>query len=130
MFEWFATSALQSFWAYITSWAALDIVVGCVAVAIAVLMPKQLDFVTDLRKWAICVAAVAFTLAGAIAHGYKLGLAEKERQWNAAIVREIDRGETARDDAVRDIGPVTTDRSVFRGDPDNRNRDGRKQACE
>lgn len=121
---------LHAIWGYVASWATVDILVGAAAVAVAVLLPKQLDFITDLRKWAICVAVVAFTLAGAIAHGYKLGRAEVKAEWDAALVKEGDRGEADLDDAVRRVGPVTTDRGVFRSDPDNRNRDGRKQACD
>jgi hypothetical protein len=113
---------MQSASAFLWSWASVNIIVGCVAVAIAVLLPKQLDFVTDLRKWAIAVAVVAFTLAGAIAHGYKNGLAEKQRQWDAALVKEIDGGERAASDAADTVGPMSTDRSLFRGDPFNRDR--------
>lgn len=119
---WIITSALQSLGAFLWGWASIDIIVGCVAVAVAVLLPKQLDFVTDLRKWAVMVAVVAFTLAGAIAHGFKNGLAEKQRQWDAAIAREIDRGEEASRNAADTVGPMSTDRSMFRGDPFNRDR--------
>ena len=119
---WLVTSWMQSAGAFLWSWASIDIIVGCVAVAIAVLLPKFLDGITDLRKWAITVAVVAFTLAGAIAHGYKNGLAEKQRQWDAALVKEIDGGERAASDAADFVGPMSTDRSLFRSDPFNRDR--------
>lgn len=116
-------------WNYLFGWAGLDILIGFAAVAVAVLLPAPLAAITDLRKWAVCVAVVAFTLAGAIAHGYKSGLAQKQAEWDRSLGREADRSEKARDDAVRDIGPLTTDRGLFRSDPDNRNRDGRKEVC-
>jgi hypothetical protein len=127
---WWLETAWSVVWGYVASVATIDIVVGCVAVAVAVLLPKPLDFVTDLRKWAIGVAIIAFTLAGAIAHGYKIGRAEVKGEWDAALAREVAAVEKADVDAVRDIGPITHDRGVFRSDPDNRNRDGRKNACE
>lgn len=113
---------MQSAGAFLWSWASIDIIVGCVAVAVAVLLPKFVDNFSDLRKWAITVAVVAFTLAGAIAHGYKNGLAEKQRQWDAALVKEIDGGERAASDAADFVGPMSTDRSLFRSDPFNRDR--------
>lgn len=119
---WFVTSWMQSAGAFLWSWASIDIIVGCVAVAVAVLLPKFVDNFSDLRKWAITVAVVAFTLAGAIAHGYKNGLAEKQRQWDAALVKEIDGGERAASDAADFVGPMSTDRSLFRSDPFNRDR--------
>jgi apolipoprotein N-acyltransferase len=122
MFDWFVTSWMQSAGAFLWSWASIDIIVGCVAVAVAVLLPKFVDNFSDLRKWAITVAVVAFTLAGAIAHGYKNGLAEKQRQWDAALVKEIDGGERAASDAADFVGPMSTDRSLFRSDPFNRDR--------
>lgn len=122
MFDWFVTSWMQSAGAFLWSWASVDIIVGCVAVAVAVLLPKFVDNFSDLRKWAITVAVVAFTLAGAIAHGYKNGLAEKQRQWDAALVKEIDGGERAASDAADFVGPMSTDRSLFRSDPFNRDR--------
>lgn len=126
---WLVTSWFQSAGAFLWSWASVNIIVGCVAVAVAVLLPKQLDFVTDLRKWAIMVAVVAFTLTGAIAHGFKIGLAEKQRQWDAALVRESGQSEKDRADAERVVGPMPTDRSVFRNDPFNRNRNGPPVVC-
>lgn len=119
---WLVTSWMQSAGAFLWSWASIDIIVGCVAVAVAVLLPKFVDNFSDLRKWAITVAVVAFTLAGAIAHGYKNGLAEKQRQWDAALVKEIDGGERAASDAADFVGPMSTDRSLFRSDPFNRDR--------
>ncbi len=118
---------IETIWHFVWGWAGVDMIVGAAALAVAVLLPKQLDFITDLRKWAIGVAVVAFTFTGLIAHGYKNGLDEKQRQWDAALAREAVNGETARSDSERAVGPVTTDRGVFRGDPDNRDGE-RKQS--
>lgn len=123
---WFymlAPAWLQSFVAFLWSWATVDIVVGITATAVAVLMPPWLTFfIPDLRKWAIAVAVVAFTLTGTIAYGFKNGIDEKQRQWDAALASEATKGEKDRADAERSVGPLTTDRSVFDNDPDNRDR--------
>ena len=116
-------SILHVVWNYLFGWAGVDILIGFAAVAVAVLTPAFITkFIPDLRKWAIAAAVVAFTLAGAIAHGYKLGRAELRAEWDAALAREADRGEKARDNAVRRVGPESSDRSLFRGDPFNRDR--------
>jgi hypothetical protein len=115
-------STLAAVWHFLFGWAGIDMLVGFAAVAVAVLLPKQLDFITDLRKWAICVAVVAFTLMGAIAHGYKNGFNECKRQWDGALVKETDNGEAARTNAVDSVGPVPASRELLRSDPFNRNR--------
>ncbi len=112
---------LELAWHFVFGWAGVDMLIGFAAVAIAVLEPKQLDAITDLRKWAIGVAVVAFTFTGLIAHGYKSGSDEVKRQWNAALAKEADRGEAARDDADRTVGPMPSDRRMLRSDPFNRN---------
>ena len=124
-FYMFAPEWLQSFAAFLWSWATIDIVVGVAATAVAVLTPPWLTFfIPDLRKWAIATAVVAFTLTGTIAYGFKNGIDEKQRQWDAALGREGINGEKDRTDAERAVGPITTDRRVFDNDPDNRDRDG------
>lgn len=105
----------HAIWNYLFGWAGIDILIGFGFVALAVFVPIK-------RNWTIAAAVVAFTLAGAIAHGYRLGLDEKQREWDASLAREAHTGEQARDDAVRDIGPVTRDRSLFNDDPYNRDR--------
>jgi hypothetical protein len=122
LFNMFAPAWLQSLWGFLWGWASIDMLIGVAAVAIAVLEPKFMDRITDLRKWAICTAVVAFTLAGAIAHGYKNGIDEKQRQWDNALVKEATEGETARTDAVDSVGPVPASRELLRSDPFNRNR--------
>jgi hypothetical protein len=118
---------LHAIWNYLFGWAGIDVLVGAAACVIAALEPPFIAvLIPDLRKWAIAVAVVAFTFMGIEAHGYKLGLDEKQRQWDAAIAREAVNGEKARADAERDIGPVTSDRSMFSSDPDNRDGDGKQ----
>lgn len=111
---------LESAWHFVFGWPSLLVLVGAAATAIAILEPKQLDAITDLRKWAIVVAFVAFTCTGLLAHGYSNGLAEKQRQWDNALVQEGTAGEKARSDAVDSVGPVPSDRSVFSDDKWNR----------
>lgn len=113
--------ALNSLWNFVFGWAGIDMLVGFAAVAVAVLEPKFMDAITDLRKWAIVVAVCAFTFTGLLAHGYSNGLAVKQAQWDAALVKETGNGETARSDAERTVGPVPASRELLRGDPFNRN---------
>jgi hypothetical protein len=97
----------------------VDILIGAAAVAVAVLEPKQLDAITDLRKWAIGVAVIAFTLTGAIAYGYKSGYAERDRQLLNDLAKEAKQGEQAGEDADRTVLSDTPDRVRN----DRRNRD-------
>jgi cytochrome bd-type quinol oxidase subunit 1 len=91
--------ALQSVWHFIASSASVATLIGCAAVAVAVLEPKFMDVITDLRKWAIVVAVIAFSYTSVAGKFYHDGLTEKQRQWDAALVKEIDGGEKARTDA-------------------------------
>lgn len=112
-------SWIEAGWNFIVGWAGIDMIVGVIAVVVAVLVPP-------LRRYAIYTAIVAFTCMGLIAYGYNEGLKETNRQWDAALAREAAAGNQARTDAVATVGTVPSDRGMFRGDPDNR--DGRKEA--
>lgn len=114
----------NSAWQLLNSSFSITNIVGGGAVAIAILLPKQLDFITDLRKWAIVVAVCAFGYSGVFVKGMNHGLSVKQAEWNAAVSVESTKGEKARSDAVDAIGPVSADRSVLRSDP--RNRDKRR----
>lgn len=116
--------AIETAWHFLFGWAGIDMLVGFAAVAVAVLLPKQFDFITDLRKWAIGVAVVAFTLTGAIAYGYKNGIDEKQRQWDSALAVEVDRGEQARTDAESTVRNESPD--GVRNDPRNRDNWGKQ----
>lgn len=117
---------LHAVWEFIASSASLSTMIGCGAIAVAVLLPKQLDWITDLRKWAVCVAVVAFSYSFVAGKFYHDGLAVKQAEWDAALAREAAQGEKARNDAVNSVGPLPSDRGMFRGDPYNR--DGRTDA--
>lgn len=114
---------LQAIWGFLVSSASVSTLIGGAAVAVAVLLPKQLDWITDLRKWAICVAVCAFAYSFVAGKFYHDGLAVKQAEWNAALAREAAQGEQARNDAVDSVGPMPAERGMFRGDPYNR--DGR-----
>jgi len=114
---------IQSLWHFVFGWPSVAVLVGVACTALAVLEPPIIaTIIPDLRKWAIAVAVVAFTFTGIAGKYYNDGLNEKKRQWDEAISREAGNGEAARDDAVRAIGPVPADRSVFQHDRHNRNR--------
>ena len=112
---------LNSIWQLVVSTFSIANVIGGIAVAIAVLLPKQLDFITDLRKWAIVVAVCAFGYSVVYTKGYSHGLSVKQIEWDGALVKEAGNGEKARADAERAVGPVSPDRSLLRSDPFNRN---------
>jgi hypothetical protein len=115
-------SLVQSVWHFLFGWAGVDMLIGFACVAIAILTPPAVTaFIPDLRRWAIYGAIVAFTLMGAIAYGFKLGQADIQSRWDAALAREFDNGEKARSAAERSV-PDTTDRWVFNDDRFNRNR--------
>jgi hypothetical protein len=117
----------HAIWAFLFGWAAIDMLVGFAAVAVAVLEPAIIAaLIPDLRKWAIATAVVAFTCMGILTHGYSNGLAEKQHEWDAALAQAAIDGEKARAKAVADVPADTTDRGVFSDDPFNRDR-GKQQ---
>ena len=79
--------------------------------------------IPDLRKWAIAVAVVAFSLTAIAGKYYDDGLAEKQHQWDAALALETVAGNAARSEAVATVERSTPD-SVRN---DKRNRDNWKQ---
>jgi hypothetical protein len=117
----FVLWTLKSVWGFIYSSASIATLIGAGAVAIAVLEPSFLDKITDLRKWAIAVAVVAFSYSSIAGKFYADGLREKQAEWNAALAREITDGEKARADALAH-DPPATDRRVYDHDPRNRDR--------
>lgn len=110
-------------WQIVWSSASLATLIGCGAVAIAVLTPPIVArFIPNLRVVAICVAAVAFSYTFVLAKGYNHGLQVKQVEWDRAIDAEVDNGETARSDAVSTVRALPPD--SVRVDPWNR--DSRK----
>lgn len=118
---WLIPLWLNSLWHFVISSASLGTLVGIAAVLVAVFLPKPFDWITDLRKWAIVVAAIAFSFTAVAGKFYNDGLHVKQAQWDAALDREAGKGEKARDDAARTVGPLPSERGVLRGDPFNRN---------
>ena len=111
-------------WHFLFGWASVAILVGIGAIVIAALEPPIIAaLIPDLRKWAIAVAVVAFSLTTIAGKYYDDGLSEKQHQWDAATAQEAVNGEKARAAAV---GSVTAESpSSVRNDP--RNRDNWKQ---
>lgn len=120
----------HTIWGFIASSASLGVIIGSIATAVAVLLPKQLDFITDLRKWAVVVAVIAFGYTAVLGKGYNNGLQVKQSEWNAAIQVEADKGEKAHDDAASSVPAVSADRSVYVGDPWNRDKRPDEQQSE
>lgn len=118
---------IKAAWDFCFGWAGIDFLIGLSCIAVAVLEPPIVAaLIPDLRKWAVAGAVIAFTCMGCIAYGHKNGIDFTRAQWDAALQREAVQGETERGDSERDIGPVATDRGLFRGDQDNRDSDGKQ----
>lgn len=108
---------------FLWSSASVTTLIGCGAVAVAVLTPPLIArFIPNLRVIAICVAAVAFSYTFVLAKGFNHGLQVKQVEWNRAIEAEADNGEAARSDAESTVRALPPD--SLRLDPWNR--DSRK----
>lgn len=122
---------LREAWVYFFGWPAIATVVGCCALAIAILEPKQLDAITDLRKWAIGVAVLAFSflpISGKYYHdGVAEGIAVEQSVWDKAVDAEVDAGDEARSDAVATVHDESPD--SVRDDPRNRDARGPQPAA-
>jgi hypothetical protein len=116
---------IESLWHFVFGWPAIDMLVGVAAIAIAALEPPLVAaIIPDLRKWAICVAVVAFTFLSISGKFYHDGLAEKQRQWDVALSQEVTKGEQARTDAESTVRNAPTD--GVRNDPRNRDNWGKR----
>lgn len=94
---------LDSLWHFVFSSASLGTIIGCVAVAIAILLPPALTvFLPQLRLYAIIVAVAAFSFTSIAGKFYHDGLAVKQAQWDAALKSTLDDGTKARRDAESD----------------------------
>jgi len=111
-------------WHFLFGWASVAILVGIGAIVIAALEPPIIAaLIPDLRKWAIAVAVVAFSLTTIAGKYYDDGLTEKQRQWDDALSQEAVAGNAAHSEAVATVKRDTPDR--LRND--KRNRDNWKQ---
>lgn len=114
---------LLSLWHFIFGWPSVAILVGAAATAIAILEPPAIALlIPNLRRLAIIVAVVAFSITAIMGKYYNDGLNEIKAQIDAGLAREAVQGEAAHDDALGSVGPLSSDRSMFRSDPFNRNR--------
>jgi len=115
---------LDSLWHFIFSSASLWTIGGCLAVAIAVLMPPVLTaLLPQLRTYAIAAAIVCFTITSIAGKFYHDGLSVKQAQWDKAKAASVTVSEKARANAERDVSHDTPEQ--LRNDPDNRDNDGR-----
>jgi membrane protein implicated in regulation of membrane protease activity len=83
---------IGSVWAWIGGGAA--VVIGALAVAY---------FVRPLRPYALMVAAAAIAAAGFAARVASAAKRQKQREWDDAERKSVERGERARADAERDV---------------------------
>jgi hypothetical protein len=95
---------LEALWHFFFGWPSVTILVGVAAVVIAVIEPPFLDaLIPNLRKFAILVAVVAFSITAIMGKYYNDGLNEIKAQVNDGLVRETAQGEAAHDNAVRTV---------------------------
>lgn len=114
-------SWITELWHFLFGWPGADIVVGICAVAVAVLEPPIIAaIIPDLRKWAICLAVLAFSLTAISGKFFNDGIAVKQAEWNKALAAEAVNGEKDRAAAVAAVGSDDPDRSVFQNDSFNR----------
>lgn len=113
MFGWI----FDSFWGWI---GFTGIVVLCAA-AVAFFIPQ-------FRAIALAVIAGALGIATVLARGRQLGARDKQKEWDAAERRMIERGSKARAEAVREVEtakPGAFDDDEF--DRDRKSPTGRKR---
>jgi hypothetical protein len=95
---------LEAFWHFLFGWPSLAILIGVAASVVAVIEPPAVALlVPNLRKFAILVAVVAFSITAIMGHYYNAGLNEIRAQVNDGLDRETAQGETAHDNAVRAV---------------------------
>lgn len=123
---WFYGWSLGSFGDLITSTFAISTLVGCGALAIAILTPAAVTRIVgpQLRTIAFAVAAAAFASSYFYGTGFNDGLVSKQSDWDKAVQLEAKRGEEIRSDVEAAVPPVVDDaaRRVLRSDPYNRDR--------
>src|SRR6266571_5377492 len=72
---------IEAIWHFLFGWPSVAILVGVAATLIAVLEPPALDaLIPNLRKFAIIVAVVAFSLTAIMGKFYNDGLREIKSQ--------------------------------------------------
>ena len=116
---------LNAAWHFIASSATLATLIGCGAVAVAVLEPAIVArFIPHLRTFAIYTAIAAFSYTSIAGKFYNDGIAVKQAEWNAAIASEAIAGEKARTDAESTVRNEPPD--GVRNDPRNRDNGGKQ----
>ena len=118
---------IEAIWHFIFGWPSVTILIGAAATAVAILEPPAIALVIPgLRRLAIIVAVVAFSITAIMGKYYNDGLNEIKAQVNDGLAREAVQGEAARDDAVHAVDAAGP--GGLRDDRWNRNRERRKPA--
>lgn len=99
------------------------IVIGC-GVLYAFTPAPLATLFPNIRKTLLWVASITVAIMISTAIGVSLGEKRIQAQWSAALIAEVDAGEADRAAAVAAVPADTTDRSVFRDDPFNRDARG------
>lgn len=120
MFDWFIPLWLDSLWHFVVSAASIFTIIGVAATLIAVFLPKPFDWITDLRKWAIVVAVIAFSFTAIAGKFFNDGLNVKQAQWEAAVAAEAVTGDSIGAEAERSVHVEPADSRLLRDDPWNR----------
>lgn len=110
---------LEAAWHFLFGWPSVAILIGIGATVVAVIEPPILDkLIPNLRRFAIIVAVVAFSLTAIMGKYYNDGLSEIKAQVDDGLARESVDGEAAHDDAVRAV--TSADPRGLRNDRWNR----------
>jgi hypothetical protein len=119
---------IEAIWHFLFGWPSVAILIGAGATAIAILEPPTIALVIPgLRKLAIMVAVVAFTLTAIMGKYYNDGLNEIKAQVSDGLAREAVQGEAARSDAVHAVDAPGSTRGM-QNDRWNRDVKRRKSA--
>lgn len=88
-------------------WGWLGLGSGAIAAYVAVAW-----FFPPFRKYAIAAGLVVLGLLGIYRKGYKQGGEHKQKEWDNAVERDMQKGNQARADAERDVdaGRVRNDK--------------------
>ena len=95
---------LEAAWHFVFGWPSVTILIGSAATAVAVFLPPTVALVMPgLRRFAVIVAVIAFSLTAIMGKYYNDGLNEIKAQVDAGLAREAVQGEAAHDDAVHAV---------------------------
>lgn len=92
-------------WEFVTSWASIATLVG-IAAALVVIFSGNIIVrfaIPDLRKWAIVVAVIAFSITAIAGKFFNDGLQVKQDEWDNSLTKEAEDGAAIGAEAERSV---------------------------